>query len=69
MTNLMVKCLEQKMKLDKVMMVKCWVLHMDQQIEVNLGGIHWERHWARHWGHKLELREVPIIGSQEVMTM
>ena len=34
-----------------VLMVKCWVLQMDYQTELKLGGIHWESHLYKKWEH------------------
>ena len=42
---------------------------MDKQTGVNLGGIHWEIHWDQHWDKKLEMREFPLMSSQEGMEM
>ena len=29
-----------------------WVLHMDQEIGVDLGNQHLEWNWVQHWEHK-----------------
>ena len=42
---------------------------MEHHIEVNLGVLHLERRWYNHWENKLELIEVPLMGSPEDMVI
>ena len=46
-------------------MAKFWVVNMEHQTEIKLGGLQWERDWEKHWDKKFGLREVTLIGYQE----
>ena len=42
---------------------------MENQVGVNLGYLNWKSNWEQNWDNKLELREVTLMGYQELMVM
>ena len=50
-----IKFTEQKMALDKVLKMKFWIIHIDQERGVNLGNQHWEQYWGKRCEEKWEL--------------